>query len=279
MHETEPLYRIVQGLWIGPKLSKIELACIQSYLKHGHQFHLYAYHPYENLPEGAILKDANEIILEKDIFTYEKGPGKGSYAAFANLFRYKLLVERGGWWSDMDFICLSPLPEPSKMFIAAEWKQKSSLWSGALRTRLTKLEFGGLDIPFLKNILNKRKPSNNLLFCRPGEKLMKRAYELAVASRNDELEWGQTGPDLMNRLLDQEGYSATTIIGDPRIFQPIGGYQIDLIFQPYSKVQFRQAKTLHLYNELWRRQGRSKTGPFPENSIVKRLIRETNVSK
>ena len=42
-----------------------------------------------------------------DIFRYRDN---GSYAGFANFFRYELLRKRGGWWVDLDTICLRPFP-------------------------------------------------------------------------------------------------------------------------------------------------------------------------
>jgi len=50
--------------------------------------------------------DGNQIIPEHEAFTYKNGPGSGSYSAFSNLFRYKLLAQKGGWWIDMDMVCL-----------------------------------------------------------------------------------------------------------------------------------------------------------------------------
>ncbi len=105
---------IINGLWIGTALSPLELLCIKSYLDHGHIFHLWVYHPLE-YPDwtGLIIKDANEILPEQSIFRYERGNefghGKGSLAGFSDIFRYKLLWEKGGWWTDMDITCLKPL--------------------------------------------------------------------------------------------------------------------------------------------------------------------------
>ncbi len=39
------------------------------------------------------------------IFKYT---GYDTYAGFSNFFRYKLLLDRGGWWVDADTICLRP---------------------------------------------------------------------------------------------------------------------------------------------------------------------------
>jgi len=107
---------IVHGLWVGSLLSKIELLTIHSFLKHGHQFHLWVYEKLENkLPDGVIVRDANEIIPKEKIFRRKFndpscGVGKGSVGSpFADWFRYKLLYEHGGWWTDMDITCLKPL--------------------------------------------------------------------------------------------------------------------------------------------------------------------------
>jgi len=103
--------KIVNGLWIGSKLSDIELLTINSFIDKGHIFFLWVYDEIENkLPEGVILKSANEMIPKEKIFSYinknQYGHGKGSYAGFSDIFRYKLLYENGGWWTDMDVICL-----------------------------------------------------------------------------------------------------------------------------------------------------------------------------
>ena len=35
-------------------------------------------------------------------------------AQFVDLFRVELILKHGGWWSDIDMICLRPLPQPRK---------------------------------------------------------------------------------------------------------------------------------------------------------------------
>lgn len=58
---------IIQSLWVGDKLSVIEQLCIASFLKNGHEFHLYTYQDVGAVPNGAILQDANQIIPEENI--------------------------------------------------------------------------------------------------------------------------------------------------------------------------------------------------------------------
>jgi len=108
-----PERQIFNSLWIGTELSPIELLTIQSHLAQGHVFRLWTYDQIITpLPEGVMLADAAEIIPFKEVFSYRHtnafGHGKGSYAGFSDIFRYKLLYERGGWWTDMDVTCLRP---------------------------------------------------------------------------------------------------------------------------------------------------------------------------
>lgn len=103
----------VHGLWIGKVLSSIELLTIKSFLHNGYTFHLWLYEELEtSLPEGCIVEDASSIMPRNTVFTYryasQYGIGKGSYAGFSDIFRYKLLYDRGGWWVDMDVTCLKP---------------------------------------------------------------------------------------------------------------------------------------------------------------------------
>src|SRR3954454_16532370 len=95
----------IQGLWVGPRLSVVERLSIASFLHHGHNYHLFTYGPVEGLPAGAVLEDARSILPESMIFQYRE---HASYAGFLDLFRYKVLLERGGWWVDTDPVCLRP---------------------------------------------------------------------------------------------------------------------------------------------------------------------------
>lgn len=110
-----PDNRVVHGLWIGRSLSRMELLTLRSFVRHGHEFHLWAYDKIETpLPPGVVVEDANQIIPKSQIIRRaetdsETGVGKGSFSSpFSDLFRYKLLYEKGGYWVDMDVTCLRP---------------------------------------------------------------------------------------------------------------------------------------------------------------------------
>ncbi len=106
----------VHGLWIGGKLGALDLLTLKSFVNHGHEFHLWVYDELVvDIPKQVIVEDAATIIPKEKVFRYPENSsidwqaGKGSYAGFSDVFRYKLLFERGGWWVDMDITCLQPL--------------------------------------------------------------------------------------------------------------------------------------------------------------------------
>lgn len=94
----------IQSLWVGPRLSAMEILCINSYLANGHEFHLYTYNDIFNVPKETIIKDANEIIPEKDMYI----DNFGGYVNLSNQFRFTMLYKMGGWWVDMDTVCIKP---------------------------------------------------------------------------------------------------------------------------------------------------------------------------
>ena len=108
---------IIQGLWIGSQLSVMEQLSIASFLQNGHEYHLYVYDEPKNIPAGTLVKDATEILRASSIFQYKQCP---SYAGFSNFFRYKLLLERGGWWVDTDTVCLKPFDFPEQYVFSSE---------------------------------------------------------------------------------------------------------------------------------------------------------------
>jgi hypothetical protein len=146
--------KMINGLWIGPKLSKIELLTIRSFLGMGHSFRLWVYEPVSTpLPAEAEIADASQIMPREQVFAYKNqnkyGHGKGSVAGFSDIFRYKLLHEKGGWWVDMDVTCLKPFDFTSPYFFRSHHE----------------LSIVG-----------------NVMKCPPHSELMKLCYEEAIAS-------------------------------------------------------------------------------------------------
>lgn len=93
----------VFSLWIGDSLPPLAELCIRSYLDYGIRFELYTYHSLPNVPERTTVRNAADILPEDLVFTHFTG----SYAPFADWFRYAVLAQHGGFWTDLDIVCLN----------------------------------------------------------------------------------------------------------------------------------------------------------------------------
>jgi hypothetical protein len=96
---------IINGLWVG-RIGPTQRLSINSFLSNGHPYRLWAYEPQE-VPNGTILADANEIVPKSVLDRWPDRPHR--LQTFANYFRYELIHKYGGWWMDLDCICVRPL--------------------------------------------------------------------------------------------------------------------------------------------------------------------------
>jgi hypothetical protein len=92
----------VSMMWVGNPLTEVQRLCMRSFLHHGHDVILYAYEELDP-PAGVTVADANTIVPDRDIFESHQ-----TFAAFADVFRYKLLFDKQAFWVDADTLCLRP---------------------------------------------------------------------------------------------------------------------------------------------------------------------------
>lgn len=209
-----------QSFWFGGRLRPSQILCMKSFLDHGHEFDLYSYRSL-SVPKGVRLMDAREIIPRSEVFFYSRGEGAGSVACFANLFRYRLLMLRGGWWTDTDVVCLTPQLPEGECFL--EWQDEKVIAIGVLK------------FP-------------------QGHSFISELYERSRAAGKD-LFWGQTGPSLMTALAKETGLvDQATPTG---CAYPIHYFEALLpVMEAGREASYertRKATFLHLWNEIFRR--------------------------
>lgn len=228
----------IQTLWIGEELSDLENLCISSYIKNGYDFHLYAYDEISNVPEDCIILDANSILDKSEIFCYNVGQGKGSFSAFSNLFRYKLLFEEGGVWTDTDVISLNRFPEDLEYIFASE---KDG---------------------------DKVVCSSNFIKAPAGSDFAKYCYDKASSVNRETLQWGTIGPSLVGESVKAHGLSDFVL--HFKKFNHVPWYNTEVFFMgdPPStgdliyETVMRDSYCVHLWNEVWRRNNIDKNNKF-----------------
>jgi hypothetical protein len=234
----------IQSLWIGDKISNVEKLCINSYIKNGHDFHLYTYGTVDGVPEGCEIKDAKEILPKEDIFAYNVGIGKGSYSAFSNYFRYKLLGLKGGWWTDTDIVCLKKIDTKDDFVFASE-----------------------------KTSDGKSHITSGLIKAPAGSEFCKYCYSFCEQQDKETLAWGTVGPRLVSKAakaLDLSDHARPW-----RLFNPIGFEQVGMLFdETFGDMDLSDSYTIHLWNEMWRRYNLDKNKTYEQNCLFEKLKKE-----
>lgn len=231
---------VVQGLWIGTELSVMERLSVASFLTHGHEYHLYVYDDVKDIPSGAIVCNANKILPSSMIFQYTHAK---SYAGFANFFRYKLLLEKGGWWADSDIICLRPFSFKEEYVFASERNGDVQLaTSGVIKTP-------------------------------PACEAMAYAWQTCKSKDPQQLRWGETGPRLIEEAIKL--FSLEKYLQPYRAFCPLGYLEWSRVLDPHATPVFDQSTyAVHLWNEMWRRESRGKNDQYHPDCLYEQLKRK-----
>lgn len=236
---------LIKSMWVGGPLSNLEKLSMMSFLKHGHRYQLFTYEEIK-VPEGVELMDANEIVPKE--LAFQTGGVDGSmqsWAGFSDLFRYKMLMDLGGWWVDTDFVCFK--------------------------------RFGFLDKYVFTG--NNDSISPGLVRVPVGCPMVKWAYETALEKYSPEMKWGGIS-GLMEqgvRKFDLYKYKI-----NPQWFFPVSKREI---LGPVShlsvttKALLAGANAAHCWNEIWRSEGHDKNKQYDPNCLYELWLREYGIRK
>lgn len=253
MTTTDPLHnhiagssnKVIQGLWVGPVLSKMEQLSLASFLANGHDYHLYVYEDVKQVPLGTTLRDANEILPASALFQYT---GRPSYAGFANFFRYKLLLERGGWWADTDMVCLKPFDFPDEYVFSSEISKGVEV-----------VNCGVVKAPAASEVMDF-------------------AWKVCQTKDTAQLVWGETGPRLMAEAVSR--FSLEQFTKPHHVFCPLAFFEWRMILEPHPEQSMgAHSYAIHLWNEKWREAGLDKDDTYPRDCLYEQLKRRYLVNR
>jgi hypothetical protein len=237
---------LFQGFWHGPPLGVFRQACLRSFVELGHRFHLYAYERVD-VPAGVEVRDANEVIPFDEIF-YHWNPltGREDLGPFSDLFRFRLFQMRGGWWTDIDAVCLSSqIPE-----VESAWAREFP-------------EFRPEDVGTSQLALGK------------GSELARALYEDCLALSRSGIERRESlGPILLTRTISERGLHRDNF-GDTDRFYPLRYIEAFKLWLPDFAEEISRktanAMFLPLYQSVAQSQGVDLACPPPEGSYLDRL--------
>lgn len=232
--------KIIQSLWIGDRLSTLEVLCIRSFLANGHEFHLYSYSKeVKEMPPGTVLKDANEIVPAEKVYK----DVAGVYTSFANWFRYKLLYAKGGWWVDMDVVCLKHFDFPEEYCFTTE---------------------------IINDSYGRKIIANNAVMKSPPQ--AEYLHEMLERMENEDLvnaPWGIFGSRFLDATL--EGYNSENFIQPNYVFCLINWHEVELFFKDELEMTFDHCHAIHLWNNIWAKKGIKKDEQYSPTSLIEQL--------
>jgi len=247
MKDKKVALPVIQNLWIGDELSTMEKLSMVSFLENSHPYHLYVYKDIKGVPDNVVLKDASRIVHPNKIFKYKN---HDSYAGFSDIFRYQLLLEKGGWWVDTDVICLAPFNFNQEYVFAQE----------AYNDKFKNIEINKIASCVIKT------PKKS--------KIMDYCYNESTSKDTNKLKWGEIGPNLLTKAVSKFGLQ--NYVTNTKAFCPVPWTHFLALIsdkldnEAINKI-LKKSHAIHLWNELWRQNKIDKNGNYPPNSIFELL--------
>ena len=218
----------------------------------------------KNLPKGIDVLEASKIVDEKLApITNSKPFGKGGMGSFSDYFRYQLLYQKGGWWSDLDVVALKPwINFPNTLTASTNEKGYGKIANGFVM----------------------RFPT--------GHPVMRDCISALDQKKLTEIGIDETGPLLLHKVLGPDGVKEFS--QNETVFAPIpwnASWQalrtwkerisINEIKQrmrrPHLSMRFSgDTVAAHLWNETWRAAGLDKNKIFPSSCLYEKWQKEYN---
>lgn len=229
---------IVQTFWMG-QLSVLEKTCLQSFVVNGHDVHLYSYEDIA-VPAGVKVYDANTILSKDKVFIFQN-----SLAAFSDMFRYKLLLDKGNYWIDSDVICLKQLNFNEDYVFASEY----------------------LDINH-----NTETITSCIIKAPKNDKMIQNNYEYCEQINKNIRAWGQIGPALLNKSVSE--YNLQKFVKPAKIFCPTHHMTCTDFVNPERSIQTADSYCVHLWNEMWKRNNLDKNRKYHDQCFYEQIKRQ-----
>ena len=255
----------INAIWIGSRLGELHVACLRSFLRHGHRVVLHVYDEPQDTPFGVELADASKFLPRSRIFKNQK-KGLDTFSAFSDLLRYEILrAGLGGVYVDCDVYCLKPFQDADYI---VGWEKDQQVNNAVLKLPS--------DCPALADLCAIKDVKN---FIPPWysfrRKLRYRAIQLLLGGRLplERLPHPVLGPPMVTYYLRK--HNLLSKVQPLDVFYPVSFYQTRLLLDPGLRIEdvvTPRTVSIHLYDrpEFWR-----PGEPPPAGSILDRIIKET----
>ena len=227
-------------LWIEGPLSNLDRICLASMMKQGHTVFLHTYGEVTNVPDGVIMKDANEVVEFDASLKHNKGKAN-SIALFSDYFRCMLLKKNMGVWSDLDCFLLKPIELPEHGYLFGLEQQTINCAVLCLPS----------DSAILNDMLTAcESPNKSPYWLDFRRKYIKRpAYFLAGKKWHlGDMGWGIVGPVALTRLVPR--YNLLDKAQPMKAFYPLDRHGTAKLYDPEPFdhiINDPEIRSIHIY--------------------------------
>lgn len=246
------------ALWIGRELSPLAAACLRSFGAVGVPITLYTYERLVDVPSNVEVADANLVVPKEKIFRHKT---TGSYAAFSDVFRYRLFGLSSTVYVDTDVYCVRAINDEP---LICGWEDDKAINGAVLR------------LPPNSAILDRmlRIATSNFFFppwSGRKESLKAIAKHILLGGPSASyMHWGAIGPEALTYYLTEFNLARFAL---PREhFYPVHWTKVDKFVTPGLAVgDLITSKTscIHLYNEMLRSTNYLEA---PSSSPIKEML-------
>ena len=230
----------IQMMWVQNHLPRLARVCIESFVRCGHPVKLYCYDGCDWSFPGVEIADAADVLPRDQIFQPQIGAAKGSLSVFSDLFRYRLLNDRGGWWADADTYCLRP------------WRFEAACVSSRDCSEPWRIVTTPTKVP-------------------AGQDYIQAALSAALAQNKRAIVWSEIGCQLLCRLA-KDFRNLAQITLPHEVFMPWDYRNMErMVMQSRLPQVPPNGKALHLFNEVWRRKGYNPDAMYPIHEALDEL--------
>lgn len=259
---------IAQFLWVEGRLSTMERLSLRSFLCNGYEVHLYAYGPVYGLPCGIKVFDAREVLADQYL-ALAPGVTGNSYAYFSDLFRYELLRQRGGWWFDLDMVCVRHLPCPDDFLVASTWEGKygqcavgAAIWSPVGHAAMVEAAA----------CARKSHDAGRTSFGSIGPSLLQRIVKEKMLQKNM-APWWEFCP-VPWRLIPNVAQRGIRPYAK-NVVRSIKHCAMEVCNPSFRRAVIRgKTRTIHLHNEMWKANQMDKDGKYFPLCLYERLKKQ-----
>lgn len=172
------------------------------------------------VPQGVGLRKADKIVSKDRLFM-----ALDSYSPFSNLFRYELLLQKGGWWVDADVLCLRR-PDPCQPSEIYAWEDARYINCGQIRLK-------------------------------KGSIIAESAVRKLSRIDFSKIDWGETGPRLTTEVIKE--LELHHLAAERQVFYPIHWAEsYKLIFHSCAAEianLLRSSSYMHAYGSMYKAIG------------------------